>query len=182
MIKPNKAMRDAIKVTVHGAGTVLFSTVASCAFAVVIERTAHRTLYRFFPHLYKDVAYANGLPHLQYQIRNSQVAEENRVITPKEETYGTDNLTDTNAELDSSFTASIISIKSALYQIRESSTKTGTSTRDDEPFYVDEQFRNSEKSSQIENNTNVMNEKSERLSIHPDQISKIVQSCAMTAG
>lgn len=177
MIKPNKAMRDAIKVTVHGAGTVLFSTVASCAFAVVIERTTHRTLYRFFPHLYKDVAYANGLPHLQYQIRNSQVAEENRVITLKEETNGTD----TNAELDSPFTASIISMKSALHQIRESSTKSGTLNRDDEPFYVDEQFRNSKKSPQIESYTNVINQKSERF-IHPDQISKIVQSCAMTAG
>ena len=55
---------NAFKVTVSGAGTVLLSTVTSCAFAVVIESAAHRVQYRFFPHWYKDVQCAIGLPNL----------------------------------------------------------------------------------------------------------------------
>ena len=65
-MQPNKALREAIKVTVNGAATILLTTFTSCALAVAIERAAHRTLYRSFPHWYKDVKHANGLPHLQY--------------------------------------------------------------------------------------------------------------------
>ena len=36
------AFREALKVTASGAATVLLSTVASCAFAIVIETGAHR--------------------------------------------------------------------------------------------------------------------------------------------
>ena len=79
MVKPPSHMlMNAMKVSVKGAGTVLLSTVTSCAFAVVIESAAHRIQYRFFPHWYKDVKYAMGLPNLlndqwhQDQMQRSQ--------------------------------------------------------------------------------------------------------------
>ena len=62
------AFREALKVTASGAATVLLSTVASCAFAIVIETGAHRLQYKLFPHWYDGkVKYAMGLPHLQHQ-------------------------------------------------------------------------------------------------------------------
>jgi hypothetical protein len=37
------------------------STVVSCTLALGIEKVANQTLYRFFPHWYKDVKYAYGV-------------------------------------------------------------------------------------------------------------------------
>ena len=71
---PSNAFREAIKVTARGAATVLASTVTSCALAVVIETGAHRLQYKLFPHWYDGkVKYAMGLPHLQYQLLDSEV-------------------------------------------------------------------------------------------------------------
>mmetsp|Transcript_10540 Transcript_10540/g.11629 ORF Transcript_10540/g.11629 Transcript_10540/m.11629 type:complete len:208 (+) Transcript_10540:140-763(+) len=65
MIKPtSKTILDAfkiLKVTTAGGATVFLSTVSSCYFAVVIEKTAHRVQYHFFPDWYKDVEFALGL-------------------------------------------------------------------------------------------------------------------------
>lgn len=58
---------DALKVTAQGSTVVLLSTTLSCVLAVVIESSAHKLQYKLFPHWYKDVKYAMGLPHLQYQ-------------------------------------------------------------------------------------------------------------------
>ncbi len=50
-----------LKVTASGGATVLLSTFTSCYLAVMIEKTAHRVQYHFFPHWYKDVNFALGL-------------------------------------------------------------------------------------------------------------------------
>lgn len=44
-----------------GAVITLGSMVISCTGALYVERTAHRTLFHFFPHWYSDVEYAFGL-------------------------------------------------------------------------------------------------------------------------
>ena len=46
------------------------STAVACVGALVVERTAHRTLYRIFPHWYQDVDQAFGLePHMLDAVR-----------------------------------------------------------------------------------------------------------------
>ena len=59
------AMRAALRASATGAAVTLLSTVVSCTIAVAIERSANRTMYRFFPHWYTDVQSASGLPNLQ---------------------------------------------------------------------------------------------------------------------
>ena len=44
-----------------GAAITLGSMVISCTGALVVEWTAHRTLFHLFPHWYSDVEYAFGL-------------------------------------------------------------------------------------------------------------------------
>jgi hypothetical protein len=46
---------------VSGAAITLGSTAISCVGALYVERTAHRALYRWFPHLYSNVEQAFGL-------------------------------------------------------------------------------------------------------------------------
>jgi hypothetical protein len=67
MFRISKPLMDALKVTAQGSTVVLLSTTLSCVLAVVIESSAHKLQYKLFPHWYKDVKYAMGLPHLQYQ-------------------------------------------------------------------------------------------------------------------
>jgi len=189
MMKPNKAITDAIKITVYGAGTVLVSTVTSCALAVIIERQAHRTLYRFFPHKYADVEYANGLPHLQQRSKgvhtvdngNEQIITDTSKIEHFDETHqgNTDNLMESPS-------------MTPLHRESEASV------RKDEPFWSSGGFlwrtkndstattpdsmtttTTSTPSSQFESYTDVINKKNERL---PERVSEIVHSCAMTAG
>lgn len=60
----SKSFNNALKilnVTVAGGTTVLLSTFTSCYLAVLVEKTAHRVQYHFFPHWYKDVDFALGL-------------------------------------------------------------------------------------------------------------------------
>lgn len=160
-MKPSKAAIDALRVTVYGAGTVLASTVASCAIAVVIERSAHRTLYRFFPHLYADVKYANGLPHLQYRSReginndkSDHAVEDIELITQKLENSEAIHRPDTDTEIASSSMTTMTSMIN--------------------PF--------STKASPFESYANVINKESDRLSVSPERVSEIVHGCAMTAG
>jgi len=191
MMKPNKAMTDALKVTVYGAGTVLLSTVTSCAIAVVVERSAHRTLYRFFPEWYADVKYANGLPHLQHRNRegndntyiknnneDDQIIEDTGSMTPKVEKAETMDSPDNRIE--NSFITTITSMISPSYR------ETEAPARNVEPFWNSESVLRRIKynstvttttpsSSQFETYTNAINNKSERLSID-------VHNCAMTAG
>ena len=61
---------SAVKVTAAGAGITLGSTVFSCYLALQIEAAGHRTLFAFFPHLYQNVEYANGIdPDLLASVR-----------------------------------------------------------------------------------------------------------------
>lgn len=62
-------------VAVSGSATVILSTGLSCYLAVVIEKTAHRVQYHFFPHWYKDVDFALGLDLQKNETLN------NRTIT-----------------------------------------------------------------------------------------------------
>jgi len=191
MIKPNKAMTDALKITVYGAGTVLLSTITSCAIAVVVERSAHRTLYHFFPEWYADVKYANGLPHLQHRNRegndntcvknnneDDQIIADIGSMTPKIEKAETMDFPDTRIE--NTFITTIISMISPSYREIEAPA------RNVEPFWNSESVLRRIKynstatsttpsSSQFETYTNAINNKSERLSID-------VHNCAMTAG
>jgi hypothetical protein len=67
------------KAAAKGAVITLSSTLVACLGAVFIERTAHRTLYRLFPHWYQEVDYAFGLePYLLHAVRVSK-AEANEV-------------------------------------------------------------------------------------------------------
>lgn len=56
--------QKAIKAFTSGATITLATIVMPVGMAIAIEGAANRTLYRFFPHLYKDVKYAYGIPHL----------------------------------------------------------------------------------------------------------------------
>jgi len=131
-MKPNKAITDALKITVYGAGTVLLSTITSCAIAVVVERSAHRTLYRFFPEWYADVKYANGLPHLQHRNREGddntynkknnnvgQIIEDIGSITPKIEKA--EKIHSPETRLDNSFITTITSMINPSYRETEAS-------------------------------------------------------------
>jgi len=190
-MKPNKAIIDALKVTAYGAGTVLLSTITSCAMAVVVERAAHRTLYRFFPDWYSDVKYANGLPHLQHRNtegddntynnnHDDQIAEDIGPIEAKIENFETIHQPDT--QIENSFITTITSMISPLNR------ETETQTRNVEPFWNSEEVlrrikynlsatttATSSSSSQFETYANTINKKSERLSID-------VHNCAMTTG
>lgn len=44
-----------------GAFVTFGGTVVSCGGALIVERQAHRTLFRLFPHWYRDVEYAFGI-------------------------------------------------------------------------------------------------------------------------
>jgi len=72
-------LRTALQVFKTAAGAAcmtLGGTAAGCVGALYVERSAHRTLYRFFPHLYLDVEYAFGLePHLLEELRSVGVGE-----------------------------------------------------------------------------------------------------------
>ena len=57
-------MHPIFRTFASGAAVTFSSTVLSCYIALSVEGAANRTLYRFFPHLYRDVKYAYGIPHL----------------------------------------------------------------------------------------------------------------------
>jgi len=196
MMKANKAMIDALKVTAYGAGTVLVSTVASCAIAVVIERSAHRTLYRFFPHLYADVKYANGLPHLQYKNqsmegdnkntyngnndKNDQMVEDIGSITQKLENSEAMHRPDNNTQIASSLITTITSMINPLHR------ETEAAARDDEPIWNSEGVLRRVKYDSA-TTTPISTTSTTTLSPSPFEsyanvINKEVQSCAMTAG
>ena len=47
-------------------------TFLSCSLAIAVEKAANKTLYHFFPHLYRDVDYAFGLDlHVQREVLTS---------------------------------------------------------------------------------------------------------------
>lgn len=204
-MKPSKAAIDALKVTVYGAGTVLASTVASCAIAVVIERSAHRTLYRFFPHLYADVKYANGLPHLQYRSRegdentcnsnndkNNQVIEDIELITQKLENSEAIHRPATDTEIASSSRTTITSMINSLHRETEAVAKNGDSFWNSEGVLRRTNKYDSSTTTPIsmatsspspfESYANVINNEGDRLSVSPERVSEIVRGCAMTAG
>ena len=59
--------------TARGAFMTLSSTAVACVGAVYVEQTANRTLYRFFPHWYRDVDQALGLePYLLEAVRTTK--------------------------------------------------------------------------------------------------------------
>mmetsp|Transcript_14247 Transcript_14247/g.17955 ORF Transcript_14247/g.17955 Transcript_14247/m.17955 type:complete len:150 (+) Transcript_14247:307-756(+) len=68
---PGWNSRTAIRAFVTGASITGASTLLSCSLAVVVEGCANKTLYFFFPHLYRDVEYAYGLD-LQQQRRRQR--------------------------------------------------------------------------------------------------------------
>lgn len=63
-------LKSVLSSTAKGAFVTFGGTAVACAGALVVESQAHRTLYRFFPHWYRDVEYAFGLePHLLEAVR-----------------------------------------------------------------------------------------------------------------
>jgi hypothetical protein len=74
--KPNmrfQTLFSIFKTTARGAFMTLSSTAVACVGAVYVEQTAHRTLYRFFPHWYRDVDQALGLePYLLEAVRTTK--------------------------------------------------------------------------------------------------------------
>jgi len=53
--------RHMVRQAISGATLGLTTTVVSCTLAIGIERAANKTLYKLFPHWYKDVNYAYGV-------------------------------------------------------------------------------------------------------------------------
>uniref|UniRef100_A0A7S2GTT6 Uncharacterized protein n=1 Tax=Helicotheca tamesis TaxID=374047 RepID=A0A7S2GTT6_9STRA len=86
------AIKSALRATASGAAITLVSTTCACTLALAVEGAAHRALYRFFPHWYKDVRYAYGLPQLEqeYQQRllvsNKAAADDKAKKTSEEKT------------------------------------------------------------------------------------------------
>jgi len=74
----NTAIKTALRATASGAAVTLISTAFSCSLALAVESTAHKTLYAFFPHWYKDVQYAYGLPHLEQEYKE-RLAQQQQV-------------------------------------------------------------------------------------------------------
>mmetsp|Transcript_8393 Transcript_8393/g.12178 ORF Transcript_8393/g.12178 Transcript_8393/m.12178 type:complete len:102 (+) Transcript_8393:168-473(+) len=64
---PPKTWTTFAKATAKGAVTTFGSTAVALAGAIYVERTAHRTLYYFFPHWYRDVDHAFGLEKYQLE-------------------------------------------------------------------------------------------------------------------
>ena len=59
-----------LKSAAGGAMMTLSSTAVACVGALFVERTAHRTLFRIFPHWYRDVDQAFGIePHKLAAVR-----------------------------------------------------------------------------------------------------------------
>mmetsp|Transcript_20269 Transcript_20269/g.30482 ORF Transcript_20269/g.30482 Transcript_20269/m.30482 type:complete len:110 (+) Transcript_20269:133-462(+) len=77
MIPPN-AFRNFAKATAKGALTTFGSTAVALVGAIYVERTAHRTLYYFFPHWYRDVDHAFGLEQYQLDAVKGPRREPNR--------------------------------------------------------------------------------------------------------
>lgn len=77
-----------LRVTVSGSATVLLSTFTSCYLAVMVEKTAHRVQYHFFPQLYRDVDFALGLDLHKEKIHTSNNEfqnDHNTIIDTKDE-------------------------------------------------------------------------------------------------
>jgi len=185
-MKPNKAIKDALKVTVSGAGTVLLSTVTSCALAVAIERAANRTLFQIFPHWYDNVEYANGLPHLRFHRSTAEEdANKNKGEGNKEEIE----------PIHSTLSGTLIQDWSNQ---RENSPIITTKNTDPPPLHrqIEKPDRTNEKnwnsvtqttmmwsSTQSSRKyTGMMDEKRVLENISPERVSRMVLSCAMTAG
>ena len=72
----NQSIRSTARTIATGTVFTMASTGVSCVMAVAIEGAANKAMYRFFPHWYKDVKYATGLPHLQYEPNEAMMASE----------------------------------------------------------------------------------------------------------
>mmetsp|Transcript_13279 Transcript_13279/g.32417 ORF Transcript_13279/g.32417 Transcript_13279/m.32417 type:complete len:210 (-) Transcript_13279:629-1258(-) len=59
------ALKQAANFTVRGATITFGSTLLSCYAACCIEQGSHRLLYKYFPHKYAQVEWANGLTQEQ---------------------------------------------------------------------------------------------------------------------
>mmetsp|Transcript_16417 Transcript_16417/g.23358 ORF Transcript_16417/g.23358 Transcript_16417/m.23358 type:complete len:159 (+) Transcript_16417:216-692(+) len=153
-----KKIIEALRVTVTGASTVLFSTVVSCGLAVAIESAANQTLYKLFPHWYRDVKYAMGLPHLKYQnCHNHYLDETNN--SPNSEL---DDITIGNEA--TALPSKTIDDVAENIQIVQISNEYIT------PPIL--QYR------PINDNFTPF----ERIKVSPERVSKMVLSCAMTSG
>jgi hypothetical protein len=79
---PFQTFVSIFKTTARGAFMTLSSTAVACVGAVYVEQTANRTLYRFFPHWYRDVDQALGLePYLLEAVRATK--QEVAAVTPE---------------------------------------------------------------------------------------------------
>ena len=70
---PFRIFTSMLKTAAGGAVVTLSGTTIACVGAIVVERTANRTLFRLFPHWYRDVDQAFGVePYLLEALRTSR--------------------------------------------------------------------------------------------------------------
>lgn len=75
MFWTNPRLRSATRMVASATMMTMASTGLSCVLAITIEGAANKVIYHFFPHWYKDVKYATGLPHLQYEYEAMMASE-----------------------------------------------------------------------------------------------------------
>mmetsp|Transcript_13444 Transcript_13444/g.19819 ORF Transcript_13444/g.19819 Transcript_13444/m.19819 type:complete len:114 (+) Transcript_13444:20-361(+) len=74
---PNKNLSSLVRATSRAVAITIGSTTCAVAGALLIERSAHRTLFTYFPHWYQDVDHASGLDKYQLEaVRRVQPSEE----------------------------------------------------------------------------------------------------------
>jgi hypothetical protein len=82
MIPPN-TFRSIIMSSLGGFAVTMGSTTVACLGALWVERTAHRALFRCFPHWYRDVDYAFGIE--PYELEAVRGFKEGAVYVPRDE-------------------------------------------------------------------------------------------------
>mmetsp|Transcript_26432 Transcript_26432/g.78184 ORF Transcript_26432/g.78184 Transcript_26432/m.78184 type:complete len:161 (-) Transcript_26432:161-643(-) len=103
-----RTLKCAAKAISTGAATALVATTVSCGMAIAIEGTANRIVYRFFPHWYRDVQYAYGLPDLQNDPFHSHyhadgIMASEAMVSPEEHMEEEPNMMDMDVWTDGEF-------------------------------------------------------------------------------
>jgi len=76
----HKIWTSIIRPFFSGATITLGSTIISCTGALYVEKTAHRTLYRWFPHWYGEVEQAFGLEDYELAAVRGLKKQEGRTL------------------------------------------------------------------------------------------------------
>lgn len=178
MFRSSKPLMDALKVTAQGSTVVLLSTTLSCVLAVVIESSAHKLQYKLFPHWYKDVTYAMGLPHLQYQNK-----QDNKTAS------STEDVKDANQQDAWNWSTTDRAMLSNTKEVHfkdSSSSMTWKNTSDNDSLSLEERTDKIQPTKDVFRESTIFDTYQKKLQnsrsdlFNPERVSKMVHTTAMT--